>query len=80
MAKTRRIGGVGGRQRLVALCADLGRGAIVNGRGGVIGNAGMTVLMVVVGEEGLTECARVLDGAEAFGEGRAVLHRLEPRL
>ena len=40
----------------------------------------MAMLVVVVVEEGLAERPSVLDGAEAGGEGRAVLERLVDRL
>ena len=41
---------------------------------------GVAVLVVVVGEEGLTERPRVGQRPKRVGEDRRVLQRLEPRL
>jgi hypothetical protein len=72
-----RVGGIGGFERVGPLGAHLGRSAVVEQGGGVIGDARVAVLVVVVGEEGRTERQSVLDRAETLGEGLAVLERLE---
>ena len=55
-------------------------GAVVDGGGGVQPDPGMAVLVVVVGEEQVAECACVVQGGERAGEDGAVLEGLECRL
>ena len=61
-------GGVGRVQGELALSADLAGGAVVDAGGGVQPDAGVAVLVVVVGEELLGERAGVGQGPEALGK------------
>ena len=80
VAEPGRVGGVGGVEGLGPLGADLcGRAVVDRGRR-VLADARVAVVVVVVGEERLAERPGVGDGAEALGEARAVLERLELRL
>lgn len=63
------VGGVGVAEGLLALWADLRGGAVVHRCRGVQADAGVAVLVVVVGEELLAERARVCGGSEPVGEG-----------
>ena len=51
--------------------------AVVEIGGGVVGDPGVPVLVVVPGEEALAEGAGILEGPEALGEVGAVLEGLE---
>ena len=55
---------------------DRGCGADVHRIGSVQSDPGMAVLVVVVGEEHVAECACVLEGSERAGKDRAVLEGL----
>jgi hypothetical protein len=67
------VGGVGGVEGVLSLGAHLGGGAVVDRRRGVIADAGMTVVVVVVREECLAEGSGVGDRPEPLGEGRQYL-------
>jgi len=75
--KANRVGLVGGVQRHLALFTNLQVRAVVHRRGGVQTNAGVSVFVVVIGEELFTEDPSVLEAPEAWGKRRAVLQRLE---
>ena len=77
VAEPGRVGRVGGVEGLGPLGPDLGGRAVVDGGGRVVADARVPVLVVVIGEERFAEGPGVLDAAEAFGEGRAVLEGLE---
>jgi len=74
------VGGVGGVEGGGPLPADLLGGAVVHRGRGVQADPGVAVHVVVVLEERRAERSGVLDRAEAAGEVRAVLERLELRL
>jgi hypothetical protein len=77
VAKPGRIGRVGGVQGLGPLGPDFGGRAVVDRGGRVVADARVPVFVVVIREERFAEGPGVLDAAEAFGEGRAVLEGLE---
>jgi hypothetical protein len=71
------VGGVGGVEGELALGAHLDGGAVVDRCRCVVADAGVAVVVVVVGEERLAERPGVFDATEALGERRPVLQRLE---
>ena len=71
------VGRVGLVEHDRAVGSDLGSGAVVDRRGRVQPERGVTVLVVVGVEERGTERAGVVDRPEPLGERRAVLKRLE---
>lgn len=71
------VGGVGRVEGGLALLADLLGGAVVHRRWGVPADPGMSVLVVVSGEEAVAESSRVGERPEPCGEVRHVFHGLE---
>ena len=78
-AKANRVGFVGGVQSHLSLFSNLQMRAVVDRRGSVQSNAGVSVLVIVKREEAFAEHPRVFETSEARREGRAVLERLEGR-
>ena len=70
-------GGEGAVEDELAAGLDGPGGAVVDRGRGVQADPGMAVLVVVVGEEQVAECACVLQGGEGAGEDGAVLEGLE---
>ena len=64
------VGGVGGVEDGLAVGADGGGAAVVDVGGGVQGDAGVAVVVVVVVEEPVAEGSGVIDAGEAFRERR----------
>ncbi len=71
-----RAGGVGLVEDVLPAGLDGPGGAVVHGGGGVQADAGVPVLVVVVGEEDVAEVAGLAEGFEAAGECRAVFEGL----
>jgi len=71
---------VGGVKDIFTLCDGYGREAMVNHGGGEQAEPGMTMLLVVPGEEVLTKSTSILDGPKAFGEARPVFQGFEVAL
>jgi hypothetical protein len=68
---------VGGVQGGLAVFADLFGGAVVHGRRCVPADPGVTVLVVVGGEEFIAECAGVGERAEPVRKVGHVFHGFE---
>ena len=62
------VGGVGVVEDGLAVCADGVVVAAVDAGGGVVADAGVAVVVVVVGEERVDEGPCVGEAGEAFGE------------
>ncbi len=71
------LGCVGVVEDGLAVSADGVMVAVVDAGGGVVADAGVAVVMVVVGEELIDERSGVGEAGEAFGEPGCVLQRLE---
>ena len=71
------VGGVGVVEEGLAVCADGVVVAAVDAGGGVVADAGVAVVVVVVGEERVDEGPCVGEAGEAFGEPWCVFEGLE---
>ena len=65
---------VGDIERPLAVLADGGRQAVVDHGGSHHSDSGVAMIIVIPGEELLTESAAVLDATESVGKLGAVLH------
>jgi hypothetical protein len=68
--------GVGAVEGVLAACADLGGGAEVDRGGRVHADPGVAMLVVVGGEEPVTERACIGEGAEPVGKAGTYLRVL----
>ena len=73
------MGGAGVVEDLLAAGLDGPGAPVVHGCGGVQPDPGMAVVVIVIGEEDVAECACFVEGGEAAGKCRTVFEGLELR-